>query len=242
MVHRRIRTSLLLALPLLLMGCKEAIYTNLSARAVNEMVATLISANVSASRKEVEAGVYSLMIDKQDLAIATIILDQHGLPSREFRAMDDVFTAEGLVGTPFEEQVRYAFALEQQLTQDIVSIAGVRDAGVTISLPRDEQRGRNEARPGSASVIVHHEVNFNVQAAIPKIKTLISGAIADLDYEQVAVVSFPVVRSEVTVTAPEVSEANVFGMNSALFIAAGLLMAICFCIYQLACAALRSRR
>lgn len=240
------KSRILICLFVALVGCKEAIYTGLTAREVNEMVAVLVAAQVSAGRSETEPGLYSLMIDGDDLAVAATILDQHGLPHKKFRSMDEIFTSEGLVGTPFEEQVRYTYALEEQLTKDIVSISGIRDAGITVSLPKEAPRGRGEAKPGSASVIVHYEANFEMQASVPKLKKLISGAITGLQYEDVTIVAFPVVRHD-SGARPQSMEktkrAGILDIDSVwFFVVASLGLSIAFSAFLLIQNFLRRRR
>ena len=80
--------------------------------------------------------------------------------------------------------------LREKLTEQLVSIHGVRDARVTVNLP-EKARFSEATGTTSASVILHYEPDFAVSTAIPKVKTLIASSVQDLDYEKVSVVSFP---------------------------------------------------
>ena len=187
--NRSWRGPLLMAAMVVMTGCKEVLYSQLSEAEANEMVTVLQASGFEASRSRDKDGVYEVSVDSVDVAAANAILTSNGLPHKRFARMDEVFDAQGLVGSPFEERVRYTFALEQKLTEHLVSIHGVRDARVTVSLSEQPRFGEAEA-PASASVILHYEPDFAVNEAVPKIKTLIANAVQGLDYERVSVVTF----------------------------------------------------
>lgn len=189
--HRRVRYSAaLLVAVLALSGCKEILYSDLTETEANEMTTLLEASGIQISRKRDKDGVYQVLVKEDQVGAANAILVSNGLPRKKFATMDKVFDAQGLVGSPFEERVRYIFALEEKLTEAVVSIHGVRDARVTVSLPEKSRLGKSETDP-SASIILHYEADFEVGPAIPKIKTLIANSVQGLAYDGVSVVSFP---------------------------------------------------
>jgi len=188
--QRLARTGLVLCAIFVLTGCKEVLYSNLAEADANEMTTILQTSGVDVSRKRDKDGVYEILVAPEDVARASSLLIGNGLPRKKFVSMDQVFDAQGLVGSPFEERVRYIFALEEKLTEHLVSIHGVRDARVSISIPEKSRFGK-ETTKSSASIILHHEPQFIVNGAVPKIKTLVASAIQNLDYEAVSVVVFP---------------------------------------------------
>ena len=198
-------------------GCKEVLYSGLTETEANEMTSLLEASGISISRKRNKDGVYEVLVANDEVGIANSILVSNGLPRKKFVSMDQVFDAQGLVGSPFEERVRYIFAIEEKLTEALVSIHGVRDARVTVSLPGKTRLGKTEA-PASASIILHYEADFSVGVATPKIKTLIANSIQGLEYDGVSIVSFPA-QSTALVPPPSsggllVSAANAAGPDT----------------------------
>jgi len=189
-INQTFRGIVLLFLLTSFAGCKEVLYSNLTEREANRMVAVLEVANVPSLRSAGADGTYEVLVEQNDIAIASTLLEAEGLPQEKFKAMDQIFAAEGLVGTPFEERVRYVFALEQKLTESLVGINGVRSASVSINIPEQPRFG-DDTMPSTASVILHSEVGFDQQDVIPKIKIHLSNAVPNLEYGEVAVVVFP---------------------------------------------------
>lgn len=183
------RSAIILMAFLAVSGCKEVLYSDLTEAEANEMTSLLEASGIQLSRKWNKDGVYQVLVEKDQIGIANSILVANGLPRKKFVSMDQVFDAQGLVGSPFEERVRYVYALEQKLTESLVSIHGVRDARVTVSLPEKSKLGTATA-PASASIILHYEADFDVTGAIPKIKNLVANSVQGLDYEGVSVVTF----------------------------------------------------
>lgn len=191
MVKRRNVRLIFLGLSILLLaGCKEVLYSGLPERDANEMVAILEASGISASRSVDKDGIYSLLVDGLNVGAATTILKTEGFPKKQFKSVGEIFAAEGIVGTPFEERVRYMYALDEKLSEHLTSIDGIRDARVSVSIP-EKSRFDHKARPSKASVILHHEEDFQAAAATPKIKTLISNSVEGLEYDSVAIVLFP---------------------------------------------------
>ena len=108
----RLPAILMVAALLVTAGCKEVLYSGLSETDANEMATILEVSGIDASRKRDKDGVYEVWVAGDDVAAANSILVTNGLPRKQFARMDQVFDAQGLVGSPFEERVRYVFALE----------------------------------------------------------------------------------------------------------------------------------
>ena len=174
----------------------------------NEMVAVLATAGVSSSRSADKKGIYALSVDGQDVAGAITILKNAGYPREQFQSLGDVFSADGIIGTPFEQHARFIHAMNQELSQTITSIAGVRSARVFVTAP---PKGRYDRTPprASASVTVHHETDFDASKNLSMIKQIIAYSLTNLDYDDVAVALFPAGGPKIAV----VSEASVTPAN-----------------------------
>ncbi len=191
-----------------LVGCKEILFSKLDEIEANEMVAILSAAGVAAERERDKDDFYSLLIDKEDVAAATTLLRNQGYPKPKFQSLGDVFTAEGIVGTPFEQQARYIYAMNQELSQTVTSISGIRSARVIVTAPPKERYER-KAPPATASVTINYEPNFNVEPQVPKIKLLIAYALPNLEYDNVAVALFPASGPQIRTPRPEPRETEV---------------------------------
>ncbi|MGB5863257.1 MAG: type III secretion inner membrane ring lipoprotein SctJ [Sulfitobacter sp.] len=184
-------------------GCKEVLYSNLSEIHANEMVAVLEASGIGTSRARDKDGIYEISVDGTQIAAAVTILKAEGMPRHTFEDLGTIFSADGIVGTPFEEKARFIYAMNEELSRTIDSIDGVQEARVHIVLPREERFAERQ-RPASASVAVKVEHGFDTDEFKTKVRTLISHAVDRLDYERVAVVIFegtgPVVMPAVVPT------------------------------------------
>jgi type III secretion protein J len=187
----RNRLTLLLVLALGVSGCKEVLYSGLTENEANEMVAILAASGVETSRSRDKKGIYELSVAGEDVAAAVVILGERGYPKQQFESLGEVFSADGIIGTPFEQNARFIHAMNEELSQTISSIAGIRDARVLITAP---SKGRYDktAPPASASVTIQHEDWFDPAQSSSKIKQIVAYSVANLDYDNVAVLAFPV--------------------------------------------------
>ncbi len=111
------------------------------------------------------------------------------------------------------------YALEQQLSQTLSEIEGVAEARVHVVLPEDNGRGlvREQSR---ASVLIRYRDEADLATIESKTRSLVVNSVRGLSYEDVSVVSSPVIpvdrenfRPAGQVAAPE--EATDSSSNSA---------------------------
>ncbi len=193
-VFRRLSIVLMM---LALTGCKEVLYSDLDQVQANDMVAILEASGITTTRAVTKDGLYSLKVSKEDIAKAVVTLRERGLPKERFAGLGDIFQAEGIMGTPFEQHVRFIHAMNEELSQAITSISGVRQAKVLITLPLPKRYDRNPVR-ASASVTVHTQPGFDVGGNMSKLKRLVSSAVPDLAYEDVTISSFSASAAVIT--------------------------------------------
>lgn len=199
----------------LVAACREDLYTGLDERQANEIVAVLYANGISAGRVRAPDNSYAVQVESAALGPAIIVLDEAGIPRNRFETIGEVFPAEGVVGTAFEEHVRYIYALGQELSETVSGIEGVDAARVHIMIPQ-RTRMRDAAEPSSASVAVYRTPEFDVETSIPSIKTLIAYAVPSLTYENVAVATFDAGGLERIELAPAVPDGAAFA-SSGLF-------------------------
>lgn len=182
-----LRTKMLMLMTALTLlgGCKEVLYSQLTEADANEMMALLVLSGIPASREKDAATGYSLLVDETDLAVAVTVLKNSGLPREQFASMGEVFGDVGVVGTPFEERVRFAYATNQELSQTISQIKGIDNARVHVVIPPQERFGAS-TQPPRASIVIFHDRSFDPAQYTARIKSLVAFAVADLEIENIS--------------------------------------------------------
>ncbi|TBV07627.1 type III secretion system inner membrane ring lipoprotein SctJ [Phytopseudomonas dryadis] len=176
-----------LLLVALLQGCDgTALYTNLSEREANGMVAALLREGIAAQRKVQEDGRITVSVPESRLPEAVALLDEAGLPQQQFSNMGEVFKNNGLVSSPVQERAQMVYALSEELSHTVSQIDGVLSARVHVVLP-DNDLLKRVISPSSASVLIRYEPDTDVDQLIPQIKTLVANSISGLGYEGVSV-------------------------------------------------------
>lgn len=184
---------------LLLAGCKADLYTNLSEYEANQILAVMMANNISADKQAV-GEVFTVTVEKSDMLRAIALLNDKGLPHSARDSIGTVFQKSGIISSPFEERVRYIYALGESVAQTISQIDGVVSARVHVVLPEEPQLGQ-PVRPSSAAVFIKHEPNVDLEFFVPQIRRLVSSAIEGLDYAAVTVVLTEAAPTEVAPVA-----------------------------------------
>lgn len=184
----------MILLALGLHACSVDLYSGLSEREANQIVAALARQGIPAERKPANDGMVTVTIPKGRFAEAMAVLDENGLPKQTFETLGDVFTNKGLISSPVEERARMIYGLSQGLSSTISDIDGVLSARVHLVLP-DNDPLRQAAVPSSASVFIRHQESMTMTDLIPQIKMLVANGVSGLSYDNVSVVLVPVPRA-----------------------------------------------
>jgi type III secretion protein J len=186
-------TRLVLAAPfalLLLAGCgKQELYSQLSERSANEMVAVLRGAGIDAE-KQVKDGQFSIATASGDFAAAVRTLSSQGYPRESYDTMGKVFKREGFVSTPLEERARLLHAMSQEISNTLANIDGVVTARVHLVVP-EKNPLMDKVLPSAAAVFIKHRPDRNLSGQVTQIKALVVNSIEGLAYDNVTVALFP---------------------------------------------------
>ena len=176
---------------MLLAGCEEetTLYSQLEERQANAIVAELKAHDISCRKTPGEEGTWNVMVGEGNFATAVELLEQKGLPRRQYQGVAESFKKTGMVSSPSEERIRFMDALAQDLSRTISGIDGVIDARVHIVLPENDPFARN-ALPSSAAVALRARWDADLTDYIPSIKGLVKNAIEGLAFEKITVTVF----------------------------------------------------
>jgi type III secretion protein J len=169
----------------LLCSCKSELYARVSEREANEILATLYSAGIHATKRTGDEKTWAVYVADGDMQRALLLLSEHGLPHEHFSNTGDLFKKEGLISTPSEERIRYIYAVSQELSSTLSQIDGVIAARVHPVIPANDPLA-TRVRPASASIFIKHRADANLQALAPAIKNLVMRSIEGLGYENIS--------------------------------------------------------
>jgi type III secretion protein J len=168
---------------------EQALYSQLSERQANEMVAVLLSAGIKAEKQTVE-GRFSVSTSQADFPSAVRTLNAQGYPRDTFDSMGKVFKREGFVSSPLEERARLTHAMSQEIASTIANIDGVVTARVHLVMPENNPL-IDKPQPSAAAVFIKHRPDRNLQSQVTQIKALVVNSIEGLKYANVTVALFP---------------------------------------------------
>ena len=186
----KIRTMICCLGLLLLAGCKAQLYTGLSEREGNDMLAILLDSSISAEKKLNKDGTVTLNVNNAEVSRAIRLLRSNGYPRDKFSSVSDIFPKDSLISSPVEEQARYTYSMSQELSSTLSMIDGVLTARVHVVLPQDEG-AHDDAFPSSASVFIKYTPDLELGGFVPKVKTLVANSIEGLSLDKITVSLFP---------------------------------------------------
>jgi type III secretion protein J len=181
--------TLLLVLTLLAGCADQELYSQLTERQANEMVAVLRSAGLSAEKQSNE-GRFSVVTSSGDFSVAVRTLSAQGYPREQFDSMGKIFKREGFVSSPLEERARLVHALSQEISNTIASIDGVVAARVHLVVPERNPLA-DKPRPAAAAVFIKHRPDKDLAPQVAQIKALVVNSLEGVPYDNVTVALFP---------------------------------------------------
>lgn len=184
---RLIGRLVLLSVLLVLAGCSSELYTKLSEPDANEMLSVLLANGINAEKQPGAEGSFTLVVNNDEVLKALDVLRNAGLPRASRENMGQVFAKSGIVSSPFEERIRYIYALGEDVAATIQQIDGVLTARVHIVMPEKAELGQ-EMKPSSAAVFIKQRPKVDLDFLVPQIRRLVSNSIEGVTFDNVTVV------------------------------------------------------
>lgn len=182
----RLRHAALLSTFLLLAACQSELYSGLPERDVNEMMSVLLNGGIQAEKVAVDDA-FAIQVASSDVQRALEILSANGLPRGERESIGAVFAKSGIVSSPFEERVRYVYALSEEVARTLQEIDGVLVARVHLVMPEAPALGE-VAAPSSAAVFIRTREGYDLEYLTPQIRRLVANSIEGLSFDAVTVI------------------------------------------------------
>lgn len=183
-----LKKGMVILLMTMLVACNESIlYKNIEENEANLMTSILIREGIEASRVPNPDGTYNVVIaDGAYFPEAIDALSLRGFPRTKFENLCTIFKGDGMVSTPVEQKARYTCAKAQELSGSLTELDGVTMARVHLVLSETDPISR-KVKPASASVMIKYKLGLDIDTLIPKVKQLVSYAVEELPYQNVAV-------------------------------------------------------
>lgn len=180
---------------LLIVGCQNSEVTLLSGVSqdvANKIILQLGVNNIQAEKVLQKEGSYTVQVIKSKQIAALNILNDNGLPAQNFVNMGEVFKKDSFISSPIEEQGRFIYSLEQQISNMILQINGVVDVKTQVSLPptTDSLWQSQQVMP-AAAVFIKYKSKSRVDLYVNRIKQLVANSVPGLSVDKVEVLAVP---------------------------------------------------
>lgn len=176
---------------LLFAGCgKVKLYSNLSEKEANEMIAILQNRGFDMDKQPGLEGTWDVRVDPSTFGESVEVLSALGYPKDQFTTVGAAFQKSGLVSSPSEERIRFMHALSQGIAETLTNIDGVLTARVHIVLQESDPL-KDVTTPSSAAVFIKYRRGSGVEDSVAMIKNLVTNSIEGLSYDKVTIAFFP---------------------------------------------------
>jgi type III secretion protein J len=179
-----------LALTFALGGCRQALYTGLGEEEANQMLSVLLENGVAAEKAQEGKAGTTLSVPDEEVVRALKILRNKGMPRERFKTLGDIFSGQGMIASPTEEQARLAFAIAQELAETFANIDGVLTSRAHVVLETHDAIS-GTTTPASTAIFLRHTPDSPVVDLQGRIKETCAQSVPGLAYDNVSVMLVP---------------------------------------------------
>jgi type III secretion protein J len=159
----------------------------------NSVVLILGQNRIEADRVIRKDGTYNITVSSNNQIQALAILKANGQPEQAFTSLGEVFKKDGFISSPLEEQSRFIYALDQQISDMLSQFDGVISVHTDISLPApSDNLWQTETVRPAASVLIKYKQGYRLDLYSNRIKQLVTNAVPGLTQDKVTVLTVPV--------------------------------------------------
>ena len=184
------RLLLAVALCLMLTGCQQDLFKNLSQQDANDMLSALLKRGIYATKTDQDKGFFSISVDESQVVSSLEILRRQSLPPENFASLGSTFPKEGMMSSPLEEEARLGFAISQEIAGTCAQLDGVLSSRVHVVMQKQDPV-TEALTPATASVFIRYLPGSSVEQYVPHIRNLVANAIPNLKYDNTYVFLFP---------------------------------------------------
>jgi type III secretion protein J len=163
-------------------ACAVPVEANLDDNEANRVFVALDRAGIEVV-KEPDPGVegkWRLSVAREDVAGALSILRDEGLPRRESAGiLDSVGKGSSLVPSEAAEHAQLVAGTASELERSLLSLEGIFDARVHLSVPAPPPLSDRAVPPGTASVLLEYR-GATPPLSADSVQRLVAGAVAGL--------------------------------------------------------------
>ncbi len=159
------------------------LYSNLDLKEAGQITASL---DASGIKYEVKGDGSTLLVDRDKVASARLMLSGKGLPTSGSVGYEIFDTAPALGQTDFMQNLNAKRATEGELARTIRSIQGVQSARVLLNMPK-KQLFEDDVQSPSASIMLVTGGRRLGQDQVRAIRNLVAAGVPDLKPERVAI-------------------------------------------------------
>ncbi|ASL42896.1 Nodulation protein NolT [Burkholderia sp. AD24] len=186
------RALIVLPLLLLLAGCKTSLFEGLDEDQANHIVAALSHHGITGYKERNADKTWNVSVDDDDAVIATELASAYALPRGGHANLGDLFSRQGLISSPEEDRVRFAYGLSQELSETLEKMDGVLLARVHIVLPQKDPMDPAQDTLPSASVMMRYRSDYNLDLLRDRIRAIVAGSVEGLTPARVSLTLLPV--------------------------------------------------
>lgn len=217
--------KLLLAVAILLMltGCQQALFKDLSQRDTNDMLSALLKRGIYATKKDQGKGLFTLSVDESQVVSSLEILRRQSLPPENFASLGSTFPKEGMMSSPLEEEARLGFAIAQELAGTLAKLDGVLSTRAHVVMQKQDPV-TEAITPATASIFIRYLPGSSVEQYVPHIRNLAANAVPNLKYDNTYVFLFP--ASDTIIMPPPPEYRQLFGVDLAPYAVRNFLVTL----------------
>jgi type III secretion protein J len=178
-------------------GCAREVATGLDEADANRGVVALARAGVDAEKAPdpTSEGHFKITVGRDEATVAISVLASEEIPRAKVLGP----APAGLLPSPEADRAARVLAMAAHVEQSLGSIDGVHDARVHLDVPQTDALAAalvpdGKALHATASVLIRHR-GANPPVSVDDVRKLVSGAVAGLPPEAVAVVMVPIPAS-----------------------------------------------